>query len=309
MQVEDFISNFTIYCQQRFPNKTGTATSYKNAIKYLLNFMNSTEVTGETILEIKSLEPDIRDSSSILYGELEEFFSSTDRYSYLSKGFLKAALPVLFQFSDNFGLQSDDNVILLQELKDDQVIANFTADKLRNELPISENYFHNYNVRRISGTVNEVINKTRSGRQAEKYLISFLLSLGFIKNRDFFDVANNKAYGYDVRFFNVGLEIKNINSGSFYLSDNEIARLDKTDTHLILVDINNGIWLLHNKSLWLKNVISNIKDLREYSKINFKNLDPSDIKILIDKELECDVVNIVNFSKEELVDKLNNIML
>lgn len=85
--------------------------------------------------------------------------------------------------------------------------------------------------------------------------------------------------------------------------------MDKTDTHLILVDIHNGIWLLHNKSLWLKNVISNIKDLREYSKIHFKNLDPSDIKILIDKELECDVVNIVNFSKEELVDKFNNIKL
>lgn len=309
MQVEDFISSFTIYCQQRFPTKTGTATSYKNAIKYFLNFMNSTEVTCETILEIKSLEPDIRDSSSILYGALEEFFRSTNRYSYLSKGFLKAALPVLFQFSDNFGLQSDENVILLQELKDNQVIANFTAEKLRNELPISENNFHSYDVRRISGTVNEAINKTRSGRQAEKYLISFLLSLGFIKNRDFFDVANNKAYGYDIRFFNVGLEIKNIKSGSFYLSDNEIARLDKTDTHLILVDIHNGIWLLHNKSIWLKNVISNIKDLREYSKTNFKNLDPSDIKILIDKELERDVVNIVNFSKEELVDKLNNIKL
>lgn len=309
MKVEEFISSFTIYCEQCFNTKTGTATSYKNAIKYLLDFMNSTEVTGETILEIKSLEPDIRDSSSILYGALEEFFRLTDRYSYLSKGFLKAALPVLFQFSDYFELQSEDNVILLQELKDNQVIANFTADKLRNELPISKNNFHSYDVRRISGTVNEAINKTRSGRQAEKYLISFLLSLGFIKNRDFFDVANNKAYGYDVRFFNVGLEIKNIKSGSFYLSDNEIARLDKTNTHLILVDIHNGIWLLHNKSLWLKNVISNIKDLREYSKINFKNLDPSDIKILIDKELECDVVNIVNFSKEELVDKFNSIKL
>lgn len=98
MQIDEFISQFKIYCQQRFPSETGTATSYTNAVKYLFEFMNAFEVANTLILEIRSLEPDIRDSDSILYGELEEFYTSTGRSSYLRKGFLKAALPVLFEF-------------------------------------------------------------------------------------------------------------------------------------------------------------------------------------------------------------------
>ena len=125
MLIDEFISQFKKYCQQRFPSETGTATSYTNAVKYLLEFMGSAEVTKSLILEIRSLEPDIRDADSILYVELEEFYTSTGRSSYLKKGFLKAALPVLFEFSNSIILQDDDNLILLNEVKDNQVIADF----------------------------------------------------------------------------------------------------------------------------------------------------------------------------------------
>ncbi len=49
------------------------------------------------------------------------------------------------------------------------------------------------------------------------------------------------------------LKVKNIKNGGFYLIDNEIARIEKSETHLILVDIDNGIWLLNDTLTWLKN--------------------------------------------------------
>lgn len=307
IQVDEFISKFKIYCQRRFPSETGTAGSYANAVKYLFEFMGCSEITSDLILGIRSLEPDIRDSSSILYGELDSFFTSTGRRSYLKKGFLKAALSVLFEFSNTIILQEDSNFILLHEIKDNQIVADFSPEQLRHELPTAENDDHCYSVRQISGTVSESARKIRSGRKAEKYFISFLLSLGFVKNRDFIDVANNKAYGYDIRFFDVGLEIKNIKNGYFILTDNEIARLENTKTHLILVDIDNGIWFLKNNSLWLNSSIKNIKDLRSYCKIHYSNLDPYDVKIIVNDALkcDCDIIDITSFSKKQVEQMLS----
>jgi len=124
--------------------------------------------------------------------------------------------------------------------------------------------------------------------------------LGISKNCDFFDVANNKNYGYDIRFFDVGLEIKNVKGGAFFLTDNEIARLENTNTHLILVDIDNGIWFLQNDSLWLRQTIKGIKNLRAYCKTQYPNLDPYDIKIIIDDALRQDVIDISEFTKEKV---------
>lgn len=305
MQIDEFISQFKKYCQQRFPSETGTATSYTNAIKYLLKFMNSCEVTKLLILEIRSLEPDIRDKDSILYGELEEFYNSTGRSSYLRKGFLKAALPILYEFNNTLILQDDNDSILLHEIKDNQVVADFSSERLRHELPTAEKVAHSYRVGRISGTANEAVKKISSGRKAEKYFISFLTSLGFIKNVDFFDVANNKAYGFDIRFFDVGLEVKNIKSGTFFLSDNEIARLENTETHLILVDIDNGIWFLKNESLCVKEIIGNIKELRDYCNTNYTNLDPCDIKIILNSAIENDIVDISDLTKIQVASLLS----
>lgn len=304
MVKHEFIFKFKEYCRQRFSSETGTAVSYTNAIKYFLEFMSATEITGDLILEIRSLEPDIRDSGSILYGELENFFTSTGRGSYLKKGFLKAALPILFEFSNTLLWVDISDTILLSEVRDNQVVANFSTERLRHQLPTAEYIAHNYSVRRISGTSNESVMKVRSGRKAEKYFISFLINLGFSKNLDFLDVANNKNYGYDIRFFDVGLEIKNVKSGTFFLTDNEIARLENTETHLILVDIDNGIWVLKNNSLWLKNVIRNIKNLRAYCYAQFSNLDPCDIKIVLTEDVKNYAIDISTATKMQTTEML-----
>ena len=300
MLKDEFISKFREYCRQRFLSDSGTAVSYTNAIRYFLDFMNASDITGNLISEIKSLEPDIRDSSSVLYEDLASYFLLSERSSYIKKGFLKAALPIFFEFCSELSLVDTNDTVLIREIRDTQIVADFSIERLRHRLPIAEYVSHSYSVRRIAGTSNESATKIRSGRKAEKYFISFLDNLGFVKNIDFFDVANNKNYGYDVRFFDVGLEIKNIKNGAFFLSDNEIARLENTVTHLVFVDIDNGIWLLKNNSIWLKKTIKDIKDLRSYSGTHYHNLDLVDIKIIINNNIERDIVEISEFTKEQL---------
>jgi hypothetical protein len=297
--VQDFLTQYKRFCQQKYPSDTGTAVSYTNAVKYLFEFMNATEISAELINEIKSLEPDIRDSDSVLYGELQNYFNANGRSSYLKKGFLKAALPLLFSFANTQIFPVEENDILIKEVSDNQIICDFSMNGLRHSLPMTEYSSHNYSVRRISGTADESARRICSGRKAEKYFTAFLTSIGFVKNVDFFDVANNKNYGYDIRFLEIGLEVKNIKSGGFYLSDNEIARLENTETHLILVDIDNGIWLLKNNSRWLKQTINNIKSLREYCKDNYKNIDVCDVRIIVNDDALNDVIDVANCNKEE----------
>ena len=304
MLKDEFISKFREYCRQRFPSDSGTAVSYTNAIKYFLDFMNVSNITGNLIIEIKSLEPDIRDSASVLYEDLASYFLLSERSSYIKKGFLKAALPIFFEFCSELSLVDTNDTVLIREIRDTQIVADFSIERLRHRLPIAEYVSHSYSVRRIAGTSNESATKIRSGRKAEKYFVSFLSNLGFEKNIDFFDVANNKNYGYDVRFFDVGLEIKNIKNGAFFLSDNEIARLENTVTHLVFVDIDNGIWLLKNNSVWLNKTIKDIKDLRSYSSTHYHNLDPVDIKIIINNNIERDIVEISEFTKEQLSEMI-----
>lgn len=120
-------------------------------------------------------------------------------------------------------------------------------------------------------------------------------------------MANNKNYGYDIRLKNIGLEVKNIKSGGFYLTDNEIARLETTSTHVVLVDIDNGIWLLKNDSGWLKRNIENIKSIRNYCKIKYTTLDLSDIKISLDETAQREAYCLSSLDRKEVFALLHNI--
>ena len=117
-------------------------------------------------------------------------------------------------------------------------------------------------------------------------------------------MSNNKEYGYDIRLFDCGIEVKNIKNGGFYLTDNEIARLEHSETHLILVDIDNGIWLLKNNSNWLKTAIANIKAIRNFCKDNYSQLDLTDIRIDINKDTANDTIEISGFSRQDIKDAL-----
>lgn len=307
MQIEEFVSNYKAFCESKFGSRTGTATSYANALKYLFEYLGFNKVDETAVLTVKSLDPDIRDKHCVFYNSILDEFSSKGRSSYLEKGFLKAAIPALYEFLNEYPLSHDKQAddVLLDAINDNQIIAQFNRDELRRILPIAAYCEHTYNIRRINGTIKDAAKRIYSGRKAEKYFLSFLKDcLGLAQGIDFIDVSNNKEYGYDIRLFDCGIEVKNIKNGGFYLTDNEIARLEHSETHLILVDIDNGIWLLKNNSTWLKTIIANIKSIRNFCKDNYSQLDLTDIRIDINSDAEKDMTEISCLSKQEIKDTL-----
>lgn len=307
MQIEEFISNYKAFCESKFGNLTGTATSYANALKYLFEYLGFNKVDETAVLTVKSLDPDIRDKHCVFYNSILDEFSSKGRSSYIEKGFLKAAIPALYEFLNEQPLSHDEQAddVLLDAINDNQIIAQFNRDELRRILPTAAYYEHTYDIRRVNGTIKDATKRIYSGRKAEKYFLSFLKDCLELKQGiDFIDVSNNKEYGYDIRLFDCGIEVKNIKSGGFYLTDNEIARLEHSETHLILVDIDNGIWLLKNNSSWLKTIIANIKSIRNFCKENYSQLDLTDIRININNDAEKDTTEISGLSKQEIKDTL-----
>ena len=307
MQIEEFILNYKAFCESKFGSRTGTATSYANALKYLFEYLGFNKVDETAVLTVKSLDPDIRDKHCVFYNTILDEFSSKDRSSYIKKGFLKAAIPALYEFLNEQPLlnnaQADD--ILLGAIHDNKIIVQFNRDKLRRILPTAAYCEHTYNIRRVNGTIKDAAKRIYSGRKAEKYFLSFLKDcLELEQGIDFIDVSNNKEYGYDIRLFCCGIEVKNIKNGGFYLTDNEIARLEHSETHLILVDIDNGIWLLKNNSNWLRTTIANIKAIRNFCKDNYNQLDLTDIRIDINKDTANDSIEISGFSRQEIKDAL-----
>jgi hypothetical protein len=307
MQIEEFVSNYKAFCESMFGSRTGTATSYANALKYLFEYLGFNKVDETAVLTVKSLDPDIRDKHCVFYNGILGEFSSKGRSSYIENGFLKAAIPALYEFLNEHPLphneQADD--ILLGAIHDDKIKAQFNRNELRRILPTAAYCEHTYDIRRVNGTINDAAKRIYSGRIAEKYFLSFLNDcLGLEQGIDFIDVSNNKEYGYDIRLFGCGIEVKNIKSGGFYLTDNEIARLEHSETHLILVDIDNGIWLLKNNSTWLKTIIANIKSIRNFCKDNYSQLDLTDIRIDINNDAEKDTTEISGLSKQEIKDTL-----
>lgn len=312
MQIEEFVSNYKAFCESKFGSRTGTATSYANALKYLFEYLGFNQVDETAVLTVKSLDPDIRDKHCVFYNSILDEFSSKGRSSYVEKGFLKAAIPALYEFLNEHPLSHDEQAddVLLDAINDNQIIAQFNRDELRRILPTAAYCEHTYDIRRINGTIKDAAKRIYSGRKAEKYFLSFLKDcLGLKQGIDFIDVSNNKEYGYDIRLFECGIEVKNIKNGGFYLTDNEIARLEHSETHLILVDIDNGIWLLKNNSNWLKTIIANIKSIRNFCKDNYSQLDLTDIRIKIDESVNNEITELsaLNCPSLKILLKKNHI--
>ena len=307
MTIDEFIRNFKAYCDNKYGTQNGTAVSYANALRYLLAYLNINYVNENAILTIKSIEPDIRDRSGIFYGDLLSTFKHSGRASYVEKGFIKAAIRSLLEFLSvrPLSLAPTDDDIIVEAVKDSNIIAPFKSEKIKNIFPLSRSIEHSYDIRRVNGTTKDSLKRIYSGRKAEKYFISYLRDfLGLKPGVEYVDVSNSKEYGYDLRVLEYGIEVKNIKSGGFYLTDNEIARLLCSQTHLIFVDIDNGIWLLKNNSKWLQNVVENIKSIREYCYVNYSNLDLTDIRINLDEGIMDEAIEISKLKKEQIVDLL-----
>lgn len=176
MQIEEFVSNYKAFCESKFGSRTGTATSYANALKYLFEYLGFNKVDETAVLTVKSLDPDIRDKHCVFYNGIFGEFSSKGRSSYIEKGFLKAAIPALYEFLNEQPLphneQADD--ILLGAIHDDKIKAQFDRNELRRILPTAAYCEHTYDIRRVNGTIKDAAKRIYSGRIAEKYFLSFL---------------------------------------------------------------------------------------------------------------------------------------
>ena len=303
--MKDFIKSFRNYYKKAFVSKetgkpTGTANSYAKAVEYLCLFLKISKIDLTAINKLQQVETDIKDINSKLYKDFYKFLTARNAISYLEKKFVSASFPKVYDFWESKISSRSEDYQILQLLSDDKIKTSFTKEKVSGCLPEPTAFEHDYTSKNSYGTVQTGIKKIYSGRKAEKYVMDFLSCLGFIDGVDFKDVSNKKEYGYDIEFLKNGYEIKNIKSGSFYLSDNEIGLLLLKQTSLILVDIDNGIWLLKNDSKWVEKTIKDIVAVREYAKSNFSRLDLSDIRISI-KGIIADVVEISQFSKEQLI--------
>lgn len=306
--MREFVKSFRSYYKKVFVSKetgkpTGTANSYAKAVEYLCLFLKISKIDLTAINKLQQVETDIKDINSKLYKDFYKFLTARNAISYLEKKFVSASFPKVYYFWENKISSRTEDYQILELLTDDKIKTNFSKEKVSGFLPEPTEFEHDYTSKESYGTVQTGIKKIYSGRKAEKYVIDFLSCLGFIDGVDFKDVSNKKEYGYDIELLKRGYEIKNIKSGSFYLSDNEIGLLLLKQTSLILVDIDNGIWLLKNDSKWLEKTIKNIVTIRKYGKEHFSNLDLSDIRISI-KDIDNDVVEISQFSKGELIEIL-----
>jgi len=386
--MKKLLNEFKDFCTN--PNiKSGKAASYTRAIEYLCEYLNITEINASSICEIENSKSFISDFNNHQYKELLEVLNKSNRSSYLSNGYIKAAIPQFLSFwqtkekhlsttkvqaiekvinycggsatwddiyskselfypnikkskewkagirgvlyreiknNKNFVRNIDGSFSLLNKevinstneypedinktvldlINKNHSCTTFDSDKLLGILPINNLHEHTYSISNINGTIKSSLNKIHSGINAEKYFIDFLKHNNFVENIDFYNVANNKDFGYDIKFFNIGLEIKNIKNGSFYLSDNEIAHIENNKTVLILVDIDNGIWYLNNTSIWLNNIINNIKSIREYCATKYPNIDLTDIKININNQLENSCKEISSLNHNEIFKLLLN---
>lgn len=95
--MQSFLNDFEDFCKT--PGiESGKARSYANAIAYLCDYLKISVIDKKSVSYIKSIQNDIYDKNSVLYKDLLSFLSARNQKSYLSKGYIKAALKYLFDF-------------------------------------------------------------------------------------------------------------------------------------------------------------------------------------------------------------------
>lgn len=92
-----FFEAFEDYCKSPGVD-SGKAKSYARAIEYLCNYLKIDVIDRNAVIRIKAIEDSINDKNSALYKDLLSFLSGRRQSSYLSKGFVKAALKYFFEY-------------------------------------------------------------------------------------------------------------------------------------------------------------------------------------------------------------------
>jgi hypothetical protein len=95
--MQKFLADFEEYCIT--PGvESGKARSYAKAIEYLCDYLNITVIDAAAIAYMKTIENDVKDKNSALYKDLLVFLSGRGQKSYLTKGWIRAALKHFFDF-------------------------------------------------------------------------------------------------------------------------------------------------------------------------------------------------------------------
>jgi hypothetical protein len=95
--MQKFLADFEEYCIT--PGvESGKARSYAKAIEYLCDYLNITVIDAAAIAYMKAIENDVKDTNSALYKDLLVFLSGRGQKSYLTKGWIRAALKHFFDF-------------------------------------------------------------------------------------------------------------------------------------------------------------------------------------------------------------------
>lgn len=96
-----FSNEFLDYCKSEY-ELSNKACSYLNAIKYLCDFLkiDVDNITIEDLKLIKSNECFLSMKASDFYKDLLQFLSARRQSSYLTNGFIRAAISYLYRFYD-----------------------------------------------------------------------------------------------------------------------------------------------------------------------------------------------------------------
>ena len=92
-----FLVQFEEYCITPGVD-SGKARSYAKAIDYLCDYLKISVINEETALRIRNIENSMHNKDIETYKDLLSFLSERGQKSYLTKGFIKAALKYFFEF-------------------------------------------------------------------------------------------------------------------------------------------------------------------------------------------------------------------
>lgn len=86
----DLLSDFEEFCLDG--TISGKSNSYRLAMKYLFEYLNINELSDELLVKLNFVERSLKDIHSFHYKELLKELQQKNRTSYLTSGFIKAAL-------------------------------------------------------------------------------------------------------------------------------------------------------------------------------------------------------------------------
>lgn len=115
MTLEDFKKEFKIFCIDPHNPDSKKPGSYARAIEYLCVFLKKEYVDSETITLIKDKEDDIKNKQSDFYSQLKAFLKNRSQRdgktqeSYLENGFIRAAIPYLFEYWETKMISENDD--------------------------------------------------------------------------------------------------------------------------------------------------------------------------------------------------------